>query len=189
MGPQQLLLDAIAVEADAQRALLEANREAARRGFRRAARLYRASWECAPPRSYGRLVGLLKAAVLAGDARAAAAYVRAQVPADTDSPTASYALAIAALVDGDDCAAAEAASRMRGGSAAFDNAAAALTALAVRDAAAYADALGAIIADFEAREAHLTGVAIADTAAMLERLARPRRLACRPRSALMPASP
>ena len=40
--------------------------------------------------------------------------------------------------------------------------------------------------DFAAREAHLTGVPIADTAVMLETLAVPRRMACRPASPLVP---
>ena len=188
MGPQALLLDAIAVEGDAQRALLDADRATARAAFRRAARLYRASWECAPPRSYGRLIGMLKAAVLGGDARAAAAYVRAQIPPEAGSPAASYALAIAALIESDDGAAASAARRMLGGSPAFDRAAAAVAALAAHDGAAYAAAVSAIIADFEARDAHLTGVAIADTAVMFERLARRRGLACRPRSPLVPVA-
>ena len=42
------------------------------------------------------------------------------------------------------------------------------------------------MADFEAREEHLTGVPIADTALVLERLAERRRLAAHPRSALLP---
>ena len=53
-------------------------------------------------------------------------------------------------------------------------------ALARRDEPAYAAALRAVIADFEARDLHLTGVAIADTALVLERLAEPRGLAQRP---------
>jgi hypothetical protein len=44
-----------------------------------------------------------------------------------------------------------------------------------------------IVADFEGRSEHLTGVPIADTALMLERFAERRGLAARPSSALLPA--
>ena len=60
----------------------------------------------------------------------------------------------------------------RGG--AFERTAAALRALAAGDGAAYAAAVTAIEADFATREEHLTGVAIADTAIMLELIARER---------------
>ena len=55
----------------------------------------------------------------------------------------------------------------------------ALRALAAGDGAAYTAAVAAIEADFEARDAHLTGVAIADTAIMLELIARERALDAR----------
>ena len=65
-------------------------------------------------------------------------------------------------------------------------AAAAIDALAAGDTAAYGDAVAAIVADFEGRDEHLTGVAIADTALMLERLAEARGMASRPSSPLLP---
>jgi hypothetical protein len=183
----ELMREAMATEGDAQRALLAAD-PAATAGLRAAADLYRASWEAAPAASYGRLIGMLKAAVIAGDATEAAAYAREQVLGASPSPAAAYALAIAALVQGDDAGARTAVARMRGGSPAFDRAAAAADALAVRDAAAYASALGEIVADFEGREDHLTGIPIADTAIMFECLAQPRGMASRPQSPLLPAS-
>ena len=76
-----------------------------------------------------------------------------------DSPPASYAAALAALVDGDDAAALAAAERMRPAGDAFARAADAIAALAGRDAAAVPTAIAAIVADFAARDAHLTGVA------------------------------
>jgi hypothetical protein len=164
-----LLREAIAGEGRAQQALLAG--EDAREGMLAASDLYRRSWEVAPPESYGRLIGMLKAAVIAGDAADAAAYARVAVPDDAHSPPARYAVAIAALVEGDREAATAAAAGMRAGSDAFNRAAAAIEAIAAADAKAYAAALRAIVADFEAREAHLTGVRIADTAVMLERLA------------------
>ncbi|HVL94554.1 MAG TPA: hypothetical protein VM266_01705 [Solirubrobacteraceae bacterium] len=188
-GPHlDLLREALAVEADGQRALLRGDAGAAAGALREAARLYRNSWEAAPPGAFGRLIGMLKAAVIAGDAADAAAYARSQVPEEAASPPAAYARAIAALVEGDDAAARAAAEAMRAGSDAFARTADAVVALAGGDAAAYAAAVRAIVTDFEARHDHLTGVPIADTALMLERLAQPRGLAAAPRSSLLPTS-
>jgi hypothetical protein len=185
---RQLLQAAISLEAAAQQALLRGDRGRAQAGFRAAAERYRDSWEVAPPRSFGRLVGMLKAAILAGDAGHDAAYVREALSDSCDSPPSCYALAIAALVQGDDERAISAAAGMRvaedGG--AFARTADAVAALAARDGDAYRAAVSAIVTDFEAREQHLTGVPFADTAVMLERLAGPRKLAVRPSSALMP---
>jgi hypothetical protein len=181
------LNDALASEAIGHRALLAGDEAAARPALTEAVAGYRASWELAPPASYGRLIGALKAAVLAGDAAATAAYAREQIPAAT-SPPSAYALAIAALVVGDDAQAAQLARMMREGSDPFVRAADAIAALSGGDAPAYAAALRAIVADFEGRDAHLTGVPIADTALMLERLAQPRGIAAAPASQLLPPS-
>jgi predicted CoA-binding protein len=174
--------EAIAADGEAYGALL-AGRDA-REPLRRAAGRYRDSWEAAPPRAFGRLVGYAKAAILTGDDPAV--YVRAQIPEDADSAPAQWALALAALAGGDDDAAARHADGMRAGSDAFARTADAVAALAAGDRAGYADALGAIVADFEARDRHLTGVPIADTALVLERLAERRGLAVHPRSRLLP---
>jgi hypothetical protein len=184
------MADAIALEGEAHRALLAGDAATARERLRAAAERYRASWELAPPRSFGRLIGMLKALVIADDedaARDAAAYAREQVAEHDASPPAWYALGIAALIEGDDALAARAADGMRAaGVEPFLRTAAAVDALARRDRATYATAAAAIVADFEARDEHLTGVPIADTALMLERLAARRGIAARPRSALLP---
>lgn len=165
--------------------MLEGRAEEARARLRAAADLYRRSMECAPPASYGRLIGMVKAAVLAGEPDDAAAQVLRELPAP-DSPTAWYAVALAALATGDDELAARAADGMRAGGAALGRAAEAVAALAGGDAARYAAALRAIVADFEARDEHLTGVPFADTALALERLAEPRGLAAGVASPLLP---
>ncbi|MDO8213441.1 hypothetical protein [Conexibacter sp. CPCC 206217] len=181
-----LLQEAIRIEAGAQQALLRGDAAVACDGFRAAADRYRASWEAAPPRSYGRLVGMAKAGVLAGHGGEEAAYVRRVLDDACDSAPGCYALAIAALVQGDDEAARAAAAGMRSEDPAFMRTSTAIDALARGDGDGYAAALGGIVADFEERPAHLTGVPFADTAVMLERLARPRGLAARPASKLMP---
>jgi hypothetical protein len=174
---QLLLQDALAREGEAYGMLLDGEPERARKPLLDAAELYRRSWEAAGARSYGRLIGMLKAAVLAGGGGQEAAYLRRQLGPEVDSPVASYALALAALVAGDDEGARAGAAGMRDDSDAFARTAEAIEALADRDGARYAGAVTAIVADFEARDRHLTGVAIADTALVLERIAAGRGIA------------
>jgi uncharacterized protein len=179
---EDAMREAIAADGEAHRALLAG--EDARGALRRAAERYRVSWAAAPPRSYGRLVGYAKATILAGDDPAG--FVTEQLGPQDDSPPACWARALAALAVGADDEAARAADGMRAGSEAFGRAADAVAALAVRDRAAYAAAIDAIVADFEAREEHLTGVPIADTALVLDRLAEGRGLAAHRESPLLP---
>jgi len=127
--------------------------------------------------------------VLGGQAASAATEVRAALGDDPDaggSPVASYALAVAALIAEDDAAVAQLADVMDPRGEAFERTATAMRALAARDADAYASALAAIEADFAARDEHLTGVAIADTAIMLELIAAERGLAAGLESPLVP---
>jgi predicted CoA-binding protein len=174
--------EALAADGEAQRALLAG--ESALEPLRRAAKAYRISWEAAPPRSFGRLVGYAKASILAGENPGP--YVLEQLHGEADSPAAAWALALATLADGDDDAAGRAADGMLSGSEAFGRTAGAVAALARGDRQAYAGMLAAIVADFEERGEHLTGVAIADTALVLDRLAERRGMAAHPRSRLLP---
>ncbi|MEA2383500.1 MAG: hypothetical protein QOH72_3471, partial [Solirubrobacteraceae bacterium] len=186
---RDLMLAAIAAEGRAHAALLAGAHETARTAYAEAVEGYRASWALAPPRSYGRLVGLLKAAVLGGCAAPVAEEVRAALDSDPDaagSPVACYVLAVAALVVGDDDAVAPLAAAMEPRGGAFERTATALRALAAGDSTGYAAAVAAIEADFATRDEHLTGVAIADTAIMLELIARERGLAARLASPLVP---
>ncbi len=188
-GPHlDALEEAIAAEARGQRALLDGDDEAGTELMAEAAELYRRSWELAPPASYGRLIGMLKASLIAGGGEREAAYAREQMREQPgQSPPAGYVLAIAALVQDDDAAALVAANAMREGSPAFVRTADAVDALARRDRDAYTAALAAVLADFESRDRHLTGVPIADTALMLQRLAARRGLSAGIFSPLLPA--
>lgn len=181
-----LLVEAVAADGEAYRALFAGRIADAHASLEAAAALYRASWEAAPPRSFGRLVAYLQAAALAGEPEAAAAYVRGQLGDACDSPTSCYALAVAALLEDDDDAASRAATGMSEDGEPFARAARALSALAGRDRESYARALAAIVADFEGRETYLTGVAVADTAMLMEALAERRAMAVRPQSELLP---
>jgi hypothetical protein len=185
---QRLLREAIEREGEAQRHLIDGDVDAARAEFTAASELYRRSWEAAHARAFGRLVGMLKAAVLAGGGLAEADYARAALAdADRDSATANYARAIAALIASDDVDATACAGAMCAGGEAFARTAEAIAALAAHDQARYATALEAIVRDFERRSEHLTGVAIADTALMLEALASRRGMATAIESPVLPA--
>ncbi|MBV8219187.1 MAG: hypothetical protein JO325_12045 [Solirubrobacterales bacterium] len=195
---QALLTAAIEREGEAQRRLLAGDLNIARAEFAAAADLYRQSWELAHARAFGRLVGMLKAAVLAGGGGVEAEYARAALgDRDPESPTASYAQALAALILGEDGDARLWAGRMgaaggAGGSAgteAFGRTGEAVAAIASRDGDMYAVALAAIVHDFEQRSEHLTGVAIADTALMLEALAARRGIAGAIESPVLPVRP
>jgi hypothetical protein len=128
---------------------------------------------------------MMKAGILADEGPESAAYIRAALGDRFDSPASAYATGLAALVDGDDAVARRAAEAMDGDSDAFERASRAISALARSDSEAYRSALGAIVADFEARDQHLTGVAIADTAVALERIASPRGMATEIESPLL----
>ena len=62
--------------------------------FLRSADCYRASWDGAPPDSWGRPIGALKAAVLAGDVTAGvdtATWAASLMPEEPPSPIAAFA--------------------------------------------------------------------------------------------------
>ncbi len=69
---------------------------------------------------------------------------------------------------------------------AFERTGRALAALAAGDREAYAAALAEIVDDFARRDRHLAGVAVADTALVLERLAAARGMAVGPDSPMVP---
>jgi hypothetical protein len=121
-------------------------------------------------------------AILAGDGAEAIARQAVAETAEADSPASAYARALAQVTLG---RVPDVAVMLAEGDA-FARVGEALAALAGGDQAAYEAALAAIVADFEARDQHLSGVAIADTAIVLERLAEPRGMAVRPAGPLMP---
>ena len=159
--------------------------------FQRAAERYRESYEVAPPGSWGRLIGAVKARVLAGDcerARADAEWARAQVPPEETSPIARYAAALGALAAGDDAAAESVALLLL--DVQEDDfprpVAEALLALARLDTGGYAVAAAAVLDSFETRDAFLEDVPVADTVAVLEALAERRGIAAGLESELLP---
>jgi hypothetical protein len=176
----QHLNAALAAEADAYRTLLAGGEAAA--AFGRARDAYLASHAETGPASWGRLLGALKMAILSGDGAEAIARQAVAETQDAGSPASGYArsLALVCLRQDPDV------DEMVAAGGAFARTGTALRALAASDAGAYADALHEILADFESRDRHLSGVAVADTVLVLERLAAARGMAVRPQSPLVP---
>jgi hypothetical protein len=173
---------ALAAESEAYRALL-AGRDAAP-ALIRARDAYLASHGETGPRSWGRLVGALKMAILAGDGADAIARraVAEAGEAGEESPAAAYARALAQAELGERP---DVAAMLEAGDA-FARTGRALAAIGAGDRPAYEAALAAIVADFAARDQHLSGIPIADTALVLERLAEARGMAVGSSSDILP---
>lgn len=159
----------------------------------RSAERYRESWDDAPPASWGRLIGALKARLLAGDwegAESDARWALEQGPAEGGSAIGLYAAVLAELVLGRDAAAAVLTERLQGVPADdFPTPVAdALAALAASRAHEYEAACGAVLASFESREAYLEDIPVADTVLVLEALAARRGIDVKPSSELLPAA-
>jgi len=169
-------------------ALLMDGSDEARDWLGRSAERHRESYEGAPPGSWGRLIGAMKARLLAGDrdgAAADAAWALDQLGEGVESPIGRYATALALLVLGRD---AEAEPLARGLAAAEfpSDVAAALAGLAAHDADGYAAAVRSVLASFEERDEYLEGIPAADTVLVLQALAAPRGLAVELASPLLP---
>ena len=146
--------------------------------LRRAAERYRESWQEAPPDSWGRPIGALKAILLAGDdGIEAAAWPLDAGAAAAASPIGRYAGTLALLVLARDAEAQALATTLEGRDDFPRDVAAALAALAAGDGAGYRVAVESVLRSFETRTDFLEDVAVADTVLVLQRLAVPRGLA------------
>ena len=171
--------------------LMQGRRAEASGWFVRSAERFRESFEHAPPGSWGRPIGALKARLLAGDrsgAEADARWTLERGTAAVESPIGRYAAALAQLVVGEDEQAAVLAEGLRDDveDAFPEPVASALAALAAGEAEAYAEAVTRVLASFEERDSYLEDVPVADTVIVLEAIAEQRGLAVRPSSALLP---
>jgi hypothetical protein len=178
----RLLGRALAAEQEAYRAQLRGGDAAV--GYAAARDAYLASHQRTGPRSWGRLIGALKMAILAGDGVDQVAAQALEESAGQPGASAAYAGALAAVALGRE----PRAEPMLEAGDAFARTGRALAALADGDTVAYAACLDAILADFAARDRHLAGVPVADTAMVLERLAEARGMAARPPTPLIPPS-
>ena len=180
MSAGEHLNAALAAEAEAYRALLAGGDAAAE--LRAARDAYLASHAETGPASWGRLLGALKMAILAGAGADDIARRAVAETSDADSPAAAYVRALALVCLGEEP---DVGSMLAAGGA-FERTGRALQALAAADAGGYTSALAGILADFEGRDQHLSGIAIADTVLVLERLAEARGIAAGPESPLIP---
>jgi len=163
--------------------LMDGRREESAGWLRRAAERYCESWQGAPPDSWGRPIGAMKALLLAGDdAVAAARWALDAGAAEAASPIGRYAGTLALLVLGGDASASAATLQARDD---FPrDVADALTAIAAGDVDGYRAAVGDVLDSFEMRSEFLEDVAIADTVLVLQQLAAARGVAVE-----LPASP
>ena len=139
--------------------------------FRRAAACWRESWRGGE--SWGRPIGALKACLLAGDdAGEVARWTLGLGTTRAASPIGRYAATLALLVLGRPAEAGEVAATLRGRDDFPRDVADALAAVAAGDVAACTTAVESVVASFETREAFLEDARVADTALVLDLLAR-----------------
>jgi hypothetical protein len=157
--------------------------------FRRAASRYRESFADAPPDSWGRPLGAMKALVLAADrpgAENAARWALDAGATDATSPVGRYAAALALLVLGEDDRARRHADAIRTRDDFPQDVGDALAFVAARDIVAYTEAIESVLASFETRDEYLEDLPVADTVLVLQALARERGLDVRLSSPLLP---
>lgn len=186
---KQLVRAAMAAGGAGLARLMQGRRVEAAGWLVRSAERFRESFADAPPESWGRLIGAVKARVLAGDwdgAEVDARWALDQRPAEADSAIGRYAAVLALLVLGEDDEAAGLAGGLQRENDFPRPVADALAALAAADASAYGEAAGRVLASFEEREAYLEDVPVADTVAVLEAFAERRGLAAGLSSPLLP---
>ena len=155
----------------------------------RAAETYRRSWPDAPPGSWGRPIGAMKARLIAGDldgSRTDARWALDAGASASESPIGRYAAALALLVLEDDAAAAAIVPTLAGAESIPPAVTATLGALAAGDAAGYVTAISELVADFEARDEFLEDVPVADTVLALQVLAAERGVVVELTSAVLP---
>ena len=157
--------------------------------FARAAERYRESWEHAPPGSWGRPIGAMKARILAGDWEGAAADARWALEAgaaEAESPIGRYAAALAFAVLGEWGDVRVHADYARTHEAFPNEVADALAFIAAEDVVGYVVAVEDVLQSFETRDEYLEDIPVADTVLVLQALAARRDMAVELESALLP---
>ena len=157
--------------------------------FARAAQRYRESWADAPPESWGRPIGAIKARVLAGDWEAAADDARWALDAgaaETQSPIGRYAAALAFAVLGEWDDVRVHADYARTHETFPSEVADALAFIAAEDVVGYVEAVEDVLESFETRDEYLEDMPVADTVLVLQALAARRGMAAELESELLP---
>ena len=171
--------------------LMQGRSDEAATWFERAAGRYRESFPEAPPASWGRPIGAVKALVLAGDwekAEEAAQWALETGAAEAESPIGRYAAALALLVLGRDAEARVHADAIRTRDDFPAEVGDALAFLAAQDVLGYAAAVEAVLATFETRDEYLEDLPVADTVLVLQALAERRGMTADLDSPLLPTT-
>jgi tetratricopeptide (TPR) repeat protein len=169
--------------------LMLGRREEAAGWFRRAAERYRESFADAPPGSWGRPIGAMKALILAGDWAQAADAARWALEAgaeEAESPIGRYAAALALLVLDRPAEARRQADAIRTRDDFPNDVGDALAFIAAQDVDGYEIAIDSVLESFETRGEYLEDLPVADTVAVLQALADRRGMAAELSSALLP---
>ena len=169
--------------------LMGGNTEPAREWFAKAVERYRESYEHAPPGSWGRPIGILKARVLAGDWKGAAEdaeWTLTQDAGESESPIGRYVACLALLVLARDEEARVLADSLRTNDDFPSAVGDALALIAAEDPVGYIEAVEAVLESFETREEYLEDLPVADTVMVLQALAARRNMAAELSSPLLP---
>ena len=169
--------------------LMAGRREEAAACLTRAAERYRESFADAPPGSWGRPIGSMKARLLADDWDGATADAQWALEAGAgraDSPIGRYAAALAFLIVSDDEQARIHADAIRTRDDFPADVGDALAFLAAHDVDGYILAVEAVLESFENRDEYLEDIPVADTVLVLETLAARRGIAAELCSRLLP---
>jgi hypothetical protein len=169
--------------------LMDGNTESAHSWFGQAVERYRESYEHAPPHSWGRPIGILKARILGGDwegAEADAGWTLEQGAAEAESPIGRYAGCLALLVLGRDEEARPPADGLRTHGDFPAPVGDALACIAAQDPVGYVEAIESVLESFETRDEYLEDLPVADTVIVLQALAARRDMAAELSSPLLP---
>lgn len=171
--------------------LMDGRPEEASEWFHRAAERYYESIAGAPPGSWGRPIGVMKALVLAEDwlhAEDGARWALELGAAESESPIGRYAAALALLVLGRDHDAVIHADVIRTSDGFPHDVGDALAFIAAQDVIGYTYAIESVLDSFETREEYLEDIPVADTVLVLQALAAKRGIAVELSSSLLPAT-
>jgi hypothetical protein len=163
--------------------------EDARAWLARSADRWRESYADAPPGSWGRPIGAIKALILGDDwsgAEEAARWALAEGAAEAESPIGRYAAALACSVLGRWQQARVHADEIRIRADFPHDVGDALAMIAGEDVVGYVEAIESVLASFETRDAYLEDIPVADTVLVLQALAARRDMAAALSSPLLP---
>jgi hypothetical protein len=155
-----------------------------------AAARWRESYAEAPPGSWGRPIGAIKALVLADDrpaAEEASRWALAEGAGESESPIGRYAAALACAVLADWEHARIHADAIRIRNDFPRDVGDALAMVAAEDVVGYVEAVESVLESFETREDYLEDVPVADTVLVLQALAARRDMAADLTSDLLPS--